>query len=158
MPNTLQRRHLLHAGAAIGAALVLPSARACEFYAPNFRLIHPWTRATADGAEEALVSMVFDDVTAPDVLVGVSTPVAERALLGGAAAGEGLMLPIAAGQRLALPIAAGQRLALSEAGIHLRLLGLRQPLQVGRAYPMTLAFQRAGLLQAQLTVDYARFA
>lgn len=148
LPDTLQRRHILRA-AAIGLAfgLPLPQARACEFYAPNFKLVHPWTRATADGADVALVSMVFDEVTAADVLVGVSTPVASHAQLGG----------VAAHDTLHLAIAAGQRLALSEAGIHLRLLGLRHPLEVGRAYPMTLAFQHAGLLSAQLTVDYERF-
>ena len=149
-PHTLQRRHILRAGAAIGMAMGLPTARACEFYAPNFKVIHPWTRATADGVDVALVSMVFDEVTAADVLVGVSSPVASQAQLGGAGGA-------AAGDTVHLAIAAGQRLALSEAGIHLRLLGLRHPLEVGRAYPMTLAFQHAGLLQTQLTVDYERF-
>ncbi len=147
MFTTLQRRQLLRTGLAIGAALGLPSARACEFYAANFKLVHPWTRASADGADTAVVSMVFDDVTAADVLVGVLTPVASGAQMGGAGAGDTV--------HFAIP--EGQRSDLSESGIHLRLLGLRHPLEVGRAYPMTLVFRRAGPLQVQLTVDYARF-
>ena len=147
MPSIPCRRTLLRAGLASVAALGLPSARACEFDAPNFKRIHPWTRASLDGADAALVSMVFDQVTAADVLVGVHTALASSAQMGGAGA--------SAAMHFAIP--KGRRSALSEAGTHLRLLGLRQPLEVGRAYPMTLIFERAGPLQTLLTMDYARF-
>lgn len=147
MPSIPCRRTLLRAGLASVAALGLPSARACEFDAPNFKRIHPWTRASLDGADAAVVSMVFDQVTAADVLVGMHTALASGAQMGGAGA--------PAAVHFAIP--QGQRTALSEAGTHLRLLGLRQPLEVGRAYPMTLIFERAGPLQTLLTVDYARF-
>lgn len=147
MLTLLQRRKLLRTGLAIGAALGLPSARACEFYAANFKLIHPWTRASTDGADTAMVSMVFDEVTAADVLVGVLTPVASGARMGGTGSSD----------TVHFVIPEGQRSDLSETGVHLHLLGLRHPLEVGRAYPMTLVFRRAGPLQVQLTVDYARF-
>ncbi len=51
----------------------------------------------------------------------------------------------------------GQTTVLSEAGMHLRLVGLKFPLLVGREYPMTLVFAKAGPIKARLSVDYARF-
>ena len=39
----------------------------------------------------------------------------------------------------------------------LRLTGLRQPLEVGRQYPMTLVFEKTGPIPTQLTVEYTRF-
>ena len=81
-------------------------------------------------------------------MIGVETPVAERAELGG----------MAAGPTLNFAIAAGQSSALSESGSYLRLLGLKLPLQVGCSYPMNLLFAQSGLVLATLTVDFGRFS
>lgn len=147
MKSSLHRRGVLHAGLALGVSLAWPRVQACQFDARNFKLIHPWTRATEDGADTAIVSMGFEEVTEPDVLIGVETAVAERAELGG----------IGAGPTLNFAIAAGQSSALSESGTYLRLLGLKLPLQVGRSYPMNLLFRQSGLVLATLTVDFGRF-
>lgn len=143
----LHRRRLLHGGLALAAAGWLAPARACEFYAPNFTLIHPWTRASRPDATSAVVGMSFQDVTADDRLIGVRTPVAEGAEMGGAGT-----LPA-----LDFPIPAGRTTVLAEAGPHLRLTGLKLPLEMAREYPMTLIFAKAGAVRARLTVDYERF-
>ena len=148
MSHPLARRHLLRTGLAAGALLALPSARACEFYAVNLRITHPWTRASAPGATTAMVCMRFDEVTQTDRLIGVASPVAESAEMGGVA--------IAGPVNLAIP--ADQLITLSEAGPHIRLLGLRHELLVAREYPLTLVFERSGSVQATLSVDYERFA
>lgn len=139
---------MLQAGAALGAALLLPSARACEFVTSNFKLIHPWARATAADATTAAVCMAFEEVTESDRLIGAQTKVAERAELGGAGASPGVNFLIPEGQSS----------ALSESGTYLLLVGLRMPLEVGRSYPMTLIFQKAGSVNAVLSIDYARFS
>lgn len=141
------RRQVLKSGLALGAWLSWPTARACEFDTINFVIVHPWTRASEPGATTAVVSMNFVNVTRADRLIGVRTPVAEAAEMGGEC-----MPPL-----LDFEIPVGPATALRENGPHLRLLGLKQPLLIGREYPMTLVFEGAGAVSARLSVDYARF-
>lgn len=144
--KTFPRRAVLRAALATGAALLLPAApaRACEFFCTSLRITHPWTRASAAGATTAMVSMRFDEVTENDRLIRVETPVATSAEL----VGDGPVRPVN------LSIAAGQVLNFSETGIHIRLTGLRQPLEMARTYPLTLTFEKAGVVEADLSVDY----
>lgn len=142
------RRRLLQAACAAGAAALLPAARACEFYASSLTVLHPWTRASAPGAATALVGLSFKDVTETDRLIGLQTPVAEGAELVGAAGGSALDLLIPRGQTL----------VLDEAGVQLRLVGLKTPLLMARTYPMVLLFAKGGALDTNLTVDYERFS
>jgi copper(I)-binding protein len=138
------RRQALQGLAALGTGLLLPQARACEFFTSSLRITHPWTRATLPGAEAAIVSMRFDEVTVADRLIGVQTLVAEGAELGGADAAAALDLEIPAGRET----------LLSEDGVHLRLVGLRMPLHEGRSYPMRLIFAQGGLVNASLSIDF----
>jgi copper(I)-binding protein len=143
---TLRRRRLLGAAAGFGAALAWPAVRACEIQAEHFRLIHPWTRATAPDERTAVLCMSFEDVTRDDALVGVETPVARGA--------EAAGLPAAApDERLELPIPAGRQTVLAENGPHVRLTGLAFALQVGRDYPLVLHFRESGAVLARLSVD-----
>ena len=121
------------------------AARACEYFAPNLRIVHPWTRASLPGETSALLFMKFDEVTERDRLIGVETPVAERVELAGTTG------PVD------LDIAAGHETVLSEEGPHLRLLELRHPLEIARSYPLRLRFEKGGLVLATLNVDYLRF-
>ena len=147
MGHIVHRRGVLRTGFALAGSLLLPSARACEFYSDNLTIIHPWTRASTPGASSAVVSMGFKDVVRSDRLIDASSPIAEGAELGGR------------GERGAIDflVQEGQTPELSEAGVHLRLTGLRQPLEVGRQYPMTLVFEKTGPIPTQLTVEYTRF-
>ena len=143
-----QRRHLLQASLLLATCTAWRPARACEYFAPTLRITHPWTRATPADAAHAVLCMRIDEVTQADRLLAVHTPVAERVLTGRGAA-EGA---------LPLDIPAGQDLLMSETGLHLRLLGLRQPLEIARSYPLTLVFERGGSVNAAFNVDYMRFA
>ncbi len=139
------RRRLL----ATPLLLALPAhrAHACEFFAANLRVLHPNTRATPQDAPFATVSLRIDEVSEDDRLVGAATPVARVVEL----AGGGL------GPAIDLAIPQGRETALSAPGPHLRLRELTQALEIARAYPFTLFFERGGPLRAQLNVDYARF-
>ena len=138
------RRHLLGAAAALATLAVLPAGRACEFDADTLTVTHPWTRATPAEASSAVVSMKLSRVQVADRLIGVLTPVASGAELGSP---DGL-------RPLPLELPAGEDLELAEDGVHLRLTGLRQPLELGRSYPMKLVFLRGGIVHAQLNVDF----
>jgi copper(I)-binding protein len=146
--NDFNRRTLLQAGLLLSAGLGGRQARACEFFAATLRVSHPWTRAAPQSAEYALVSMRFDDVTADDRLLSISTPVAEAAEL----VVEGRPAP------LPLDIPAGQTTVLGETGLQVRLLKLTQPLEMGRSYPMRLVFEKGGAINALLNIDYGRFS
>lgn len=142
------RRHALRAGAALGLGLAGVRSHACEFFASTLRVTHPWTRATPDGADSAFVCMKFDEVSADERLIGVRTPVAARVELVGP---DGSALP------LDFAIPAGRVTLLAEHGPRLRLVELAMPLELTRTYPLQLEFARAGVLRADLSVDYQRF-
>ena len=144
MSRLNQRRTVLQAGLALCASLVLPSARGCEFFTSTMRITHPWTRATAPDATSAVLCMKFDEVTETDRLIGVETPVAAGAELAGAGSGTAVNFLIPAGRET----------LLSDEGTHIRLVGLTQPLFVGRSYPLELAFEKSGTVLATLNVDF----
>lgn len=141
----LPRRSLL---IALGAASLVPPARACDFFSSSLRIWHPWTRATRLDADTAKLCMRFDEVRRTDRLIRLETPVAGGARLAGPGAPQGQ-------QDLSLLIREGQELTLTEEGLHIELLDLQQPLQVGRTFPLRLVFEAAGSVEAALNVDYA---
>ena len=162
MKTRLIRRDVLHSTLALGVALLAPAARACEFFSPTLRILHPWTRASEPNASTAVVCMGFDEVSRDDRLIQVLTPVAAAAEMGGVvltgfANKSGTGTGSSAGPGLDFLIPAGQESALSEGGRFVRLLDLRHPLEVGRSYPLTLVFEQGGTVNATLTVDFARF-
>ena len=147
MIGPMHRRSVLRAGLALCASPVLaPAAFGCEFFAANLRIIHPWTRATALEDGFAVISMIFDQVTQADRLIGVETPVAEAAEMGGKDASR----------KVSSLIPAGRESALSELGTHVRLVRLQHPLELGRTYPLKLVFEKGGVVNADFDVDYER--
>ncbi|MEY8879277.1 MAG: copper chaperone PCu(A)C [Leptothrix sp. (in: b-proteobacteria)] len=141
------RRRALQSALALGGALLLPRARACQFDASTLRITHPWTRESAPGATTARVCMKFDAVLVTDRLIGVETPIAARAEMGGDQAGSAVNFLIPAGEDT----------EMAERGTHIRLIGLTEPLINGREFPLRLTFEHGGVVNAKLTVDYARF-
>ena len=146
MRKTVRRREILQTGFALCASLIVPAARACEFFAPNLRVYHPWTRATTADATAAAVCMKIDEVTKADRLIGAITPVASGAQI----------VTRGAASRVDLVIPEGGEVLLEEEGTYLRLVGLVQPLLIGRSYPLKLVFDKGGVVDTQLNVDYFR--
>jgi copper(I)-binding protein len=142
-----RRRAVLQTGLALCASLVIPSARACEYFTSTMRITHPWTRATREVAS-AVLCMKFDEVTETDRLIGVETPVAARAEL--VVKGDGP----AVSREVNLLIPQGRETFLKDDGTYVRLLDLQQPLFIGRSYPLQLAFEKGGTVLATLNVDY----
>jgi copper(I)-binding protein len=144
MNRSPNRRTALRLGVTACAAWALPPAHSCEFHTGSLRVTHPWTRATTGDATVAVLCMRIDEVTEDDRLIGARMPLASGAEMGGPDQGSAVDVPVAAGSQL----------DLHEAGVHLRLTGLTQTLQVGREYPLTLEFERSGLVLARLSVDF----
>jgi copper(I)-binding protein len=132
---------------AFSVSLVVPPVRACEFITSNFKVIHPWSRATREDASSVAVCMTFDNVTQTDRLIGAESMVCTGAEIGG----------VGAKPFVDFVIPEGQTTVMREAGTYLRLVGLQFELPVGRQYPLTLIFEKVGAIAATLTIDYARF-
>ncbi|MDP2006959.1 MAG: copper chaperone PCu(A)C [Rubrivivax sp.] len=147
MPDDLHRRRLLQAGLALCMVALAPRVRACEFMTPTLRVTHPWTRATGHDATTAVLCMRFDEVSEADRLILVETPVATSAEMGGALARP----------TVDFLIPQGEETYLDDSGTFVRLLGLTQPLQLGRSYPLRLGFEKGGVFNTTLGVDFGRF-
>jgi len=147
MPASFPRRHALHAGLALAASLALPAARACEFMTSTLRVTHPWTRATGHDATSTVLCMRFDEVSETDRLILVETPIATSAEMGG----------VLARPEVDFLIPHGQETYLDDSGTFVRLLGLTQPLQLGRSYPLRLGFEKGGVFNTTVSVDFGRF-
>ena len=147
MPVHFSRRRALQTGLALAASLSLPAARACEFMTSTLRVTHPWTRATGHDATTAMLCMRFDEVSETDRLILVETPVATSAEMGGTLARP----------EVDFLIPQGEETYLDDSGTFVRLLGLTQPLQVGRSYPLRLGFEKGGVFNATVSVDFGRF-
>ncbi len=124
-----------------------PGVRACEFITGNLTVVHPWVRATPQGATSTALCMGFKDVVSSDRLIDAQTAAAERIEMAGSGDDP----------RIDFLIHAGEDTAFTETGPHLKLVGLTFPLGLGTTYPLRLLFQKAGPVEAQLSVDYARF-
>ena len=112
---------------------------------------HPWARATAPTAQ---VGGAFLTVTAttPDRLLSVASPIAGHAELHRTVEENGIMkmLPVEA-----LQVTAGTPIEMKPGGLHIMLVQLRQPLKTGDTFPLTLTFEKAGPITAQVTVEAA---
>jgi copper(I)-binding protein len=144
MARHTDRREFLRSGLALGTLALAPRGNACEVVAEYLRVVHPWTRATTPGAGHAALCMTIDQVTAFDRLVGVRTPVASGAEMGG----------VGSGPRVDFPVRPGGEFVLDEDGTYVRLTGLQHALVIGREYPLQLEFERSGIVLASLSVDF----
>ena len=110
-----------------------------------------WSRAAPQGRVGVLY-MTVTDHGAPDRLVGVETPVAEKAELHESFAEGGVMKmrPVAAA-----PVEPGKPLVLKPGGYHVMLMGLRRTLKEGDEFPATIRFAQAGAVSVTAHVAKA---
>jgi copper(I)-binding protein len=119
-------------------ALAAPIAPA---QAADIEAIQPWVRVTPGQRTGALYMTLHNGGSATDRLVGVSTPMAQRAELH-ATVEEG---SVARMQKLdGLELSPGGSVPLQSGAVHIMLLGVDQAVKPGASIPVTLRFQRAG--------------
>jgi len=145
MKNAFNRRHLIRGATACGLSLLLPAARSCQIPVGSFTIVHPWAYGTPAGADGE-VYMGFIEVVKSDRLIGASCAVAERVEMGGIA-----------NPRVDFEIREGVSSGLSETGPYLKLVGLKMPLYVNGSYTIALEFEKVGPIEANLSIDMARF-
>ncbi len=142
----LDRRVLLAAMLLSGPALAHDYTQGALFIG------HPWTRAAGAGGTGAGYLSIRNDGTAPDSLIGASTPAA-RAVELHTMLREGEVMRMRPVTEIALP--PGRIVALAPGGLHIMLIGLAAPLVLGTEVPLTLRFAQAGEVTVQLRVQAA---
>lgn len=112
----------------------------------GLRLLHGWTRATAN--DSVLLFVEIDNTSRQSVtLIGAHTPVAESATL------VGFTLVDGAGQYIELPelaVASESEMILAPQGLALRLDGVSQALTEGEQFQATIQFTG---FELPMTVD-----
>ena len=109
-----------------------------------------WARPTLKGTRTgAVYLMLSNHGAASDSLVGVSTPVAERAEVHEDVTENGVlsMKPVPA---LALP--AGAKTAIEPGHYHVMLIGMKKALSGGDSFPITITFTKAPPLEVTVSV------
>ena len=108
----------------------------------------PWSRASAGGAGAGgAFMMIRNDGHHGDRLIHAESDVAARVQVHMTVMQDGVMRMRRAEDGVEVP--AGGMAELKPGGFHVMLMGLKQPLQEGDSFPVTLVFERAG----EITVD-----
>lgn len=129
-----------------GAALLFASASAAAG-PPAIHIERSW--ANAGATSSAAYVTIHNGARAADRLLGASSPAARSVTIHDSQMTGGVMRMRGAGPLL---IAAGGKLAMKSGGVHIMLMGLKAPLRPGAKLPLTLRFQRAGLVRTSVPV------
>lgn len=133
------------------ALLGAGSVWAHGYKAGSIEIGHPWARATAPSAPSGAVYFVLSNVGKDDDrLLSATTPVAEKAELHTHLIDGGVMRmrPVDA-----VEVAPGSPTTFAPGGLHVMLTGLKQPLVKGKAFPLTLRFEKGGPVTVQVDVQ-----
>jgi copper(I)-binding protein len=131
---------------------LLPNALlAHDYVLKSLRIDQPFARATPPGAKTGGVFFTVENRgEIGDTLIRASSPIAGAVELHQMAVEAGVMKMRAIP---AVEVKPGGKLELKPGGYHLMLFDLRQPLQKGDKFPLTLTFARAGTLEVSVVVE-----
>lgn len=139
----------------LGMAIGLPLAGGLPAGAVTMPEVEqPWARATATGQANGAAYLTIRNGEAADRLTGAASSVAEHAELHEHTVdGQGIarMRPVAA-----VDLSAGEVVRLQPGGMHIMLVGLKEPLVQGTSFPLTLEFERAGPVKVAVQVESVR--
>lgn len=138
---------LLLTACLLGASL----AQAHEFSAGKLRIIHPWARATAPGAQAGGGFLKIENKGEADRLVSASAGVSEVVELHTMSMEGDVMKMQKLDKGIELP--AGKTVELKPGGLHIMFIGLKAPLKQGEKFPLKLKFEKAGEVNIEVAVD-----
>jgi hypothetical protein len=107
-----------------------------------------WTRDTVGRTANAAVFMTITS-SAPDRLIGASTPAAEKTDLMTMETEDGAMA-MAYLDHIEIP--ANEPVSLDPSGLHVWLADLGEPLKAGQTFPLVLEFEKAGEQRVEVSV------
>ncbi|MGI9487296.1 MAG: copper chaperone PCu(A)C [Geminicoccaceae bacterium] len=119
-------------------------------HAESLVVADAWARASVgDASNSAAYFVLTMDGDAPDRLVAVETPLADRAELHDHLMEDGIarMRPVDA-----IDVLPGHAVTLEPGGLHIMLMGLTKKLEPGAMLPLTLSFEKAGEMEIELPI------
>ena len=133
-------------------AVLASAVSAHEYKAGSLEIKHPWARATPKGASVGGGYLtIVNKGTAPDRLVGFSSPAAVKFEMHEMTMDNGLMKmrPLANG----IEIKPGQTVAFKPGAYHLMFMGLKAQFKKGERVKGTLTFEKAGTVEVEYAVE-----
>ena len=119
--------------------------------AQTMQVSEAWSRPTPPGiAVGAVYLSIRNTGAAADRLLGASSPAAVSVAFHQSLETGGLM-SMRAVSFIECP--AGAVVKISPRGLHIMLMGLKQPLVLGSSYPVTLQFRDAGIVSVIVSVQ-----
>ena len=143
---------VLRAGLIGAAVLLIGGMAVAETYsAGGLQIVSPWARATPKGSTvSAGYLTITNKGTEPDRLIGGSVAPASRFEVHTTVMENGVARMR---QVTGLEIKPGETVALAPGGMHVMLMGLKQPLTNGQTLKGTLVFEKAGTVAIEFTVQ-----
>jgi hypothetical protein len=135
--------------AAMCGLFLAGTAAAHDFKVGEITIDHPWARPAAKGNSAAY--LVIQNAGPADRLVSAATDVAGTVEMHSTtidAQGVGRMVQVQA-----IDVPQGAEAKLAPGGLHIMLIGLKQPLAEGQEFPLTLTFEKAGAVTVEVAVE-----
>ena len=133
------------------SAALMATATAAFAQAGAIKVEKPFARATAPGAAVGGgYAIIRNSGSAPDRLVGASSPASARVELHEMAMADNVMRMR---EVKGIDVPANGTVELRPGGYHLMLMELKQPLKQGEKVPVTLKFEKAGEVKVELAVE-----
>ena len=151
----MRSKHFLAAILAIAFApalfsVLLPQAHAQDFSVGPVMISDPWSPPLPPVAENGVVYLSLSNhEMKADRLVGASTPVADRVEFH-TSVKHGSMMMMEKMQAVELP--PHGNVALEPGGMHVMLIGMKNPLKKDTSFPLTLIFEHAGTVSVDVIV------
>jgi periplasmic copper chaperone A len=113
---------------------------------------HPWARATPAGAKTGAAYMtLINNGGSGDRLLAAKTPVADAVQFHSVSEENGVSRMR---EMRAVEVPPGGKVTFSPGGMHIMVVGLKQPLKEGQTFPLSLTFEKAG--KVEVTVSIAK--
>jgi hypothetical protein len=140
-----------HLSITLLAALAFAApAMANDYRQGDMHIMKPWSRPLpAVSVNGAAYMTLMNTGTVADKLISISTPAAKKAEIHTHVMDGGMMKMRPVGS---LEIPPGDTSVLQPGGLHIMLMGLTAPLVEGKAFPLTLDFERAGRIELEVMI------
>ena len=123
---------------------------ATEFRSGDIAVIEPWARATPGPSRIGAVYLTIANRGGqPDRLIGADTAIAQRVEVHNTITENGMMQmrPLES-----VELAPGQTVQFAPNGMHLMLMGLKEPLVEGRTFELDFVFEVSGARKVKVVV------
>lgn len=134
-------------------AMLLAAGPAAAHKLEGLTVHDAWARERPAGIKVGGVFLTVHNGSAEaDTLISGASPIAERVEIHNVAEKDGVMKMF---EVEGIEIPAGSTVELKPGGYHIMLMGLKEPLEKGKTFPLTLEFAHSGKIEVTVEVKDA---